>query len=73
MGIEGGYPRVDNFSYREIWHTERDLYNKMIPDYQKHSSLVTAVIAYGVANLDHLLSREGYYIVKAEKEEEKKK
>ena len=73
MGIEGGYPRGDNFSYGEIWHTERDLYNKMIPDYQKHSSVVTAVIAYGVANLDHLLSREGYYIVKSEKEEEKKK
>lgn len=72
MGIEGGYPRGDNFSYREIWHTERDLYNKMIPDYQKHSSVVTAVIAYGVANLDHLLSRDGYYIIK-EKEETKKK
>jgi hypothetical protein len=73
MGIEGAYPRGDNFSYGEIWHTERDLYNKMIPDYQKHSAVVTAVIAYGVANLDHLLSREGYYIVTSEKEEDKKK
>ncbi len=73
MGIEGGYPRGDNFSYGEIWHTERDLYNKMIPDYQEHSSVVTAVIAYGVANLDHLLSREGYYIVEEKKAEEKKK
>jgi len=71
MGIESGYPRGDNFSYGEIWHTERDLYNKMIPDYQKHSSVVTAVVAYGVANLDHLLSRDGYYIV--EDKEEKKK
>jgi len=71
MGIEGGYPRGDNFSYGEIWHTERDLYNKMIPDYQKHSAVVTAVIAYGVANLDHLLSRDGYYII--EKIEEAKK
>lgn len=72
MGIEGGYPRGDNFSYGEIWHTERDLYNKMIPDYQKHSAVVTAVIAYGVANLDHLLSRDGYYITE-KKEETKKK
>jgi hypothetical protein len=44
----------------------------MIPDYQKHSSVVTAVIAYGVANLDHLLSRDGYYIIE-EKEKTKKK
>lgn len=72
MGIEGGYPRGDNFSYGEIWHTERDLYNKMIPDYQKHSSVVTAVIAYGVANLDHLLSREGYYLEEDKKDEKKK-
>ncbi len=67
MGIESGYPRGDNFSYREIWHTERDVYNKMIPDYQKHSAVVTAVIAYGVANLDHLLSREGYYLADEKK------
>jgi hypothetical protein len=44
----------------------------MIPDYQKHSSVVTAVIDYGVANLDHLLSREGYYLPKEKKEEKKK-
>jgi carboxypeptidase Q len=50
-----------DFNYGEIWHTERDLYNKSIPEYQEHSSIVTAIVAYGVANLDHLLSREGYY------------
>ena len=72
IGPETGYPRGDNFSYREIWHTERDHYHKMIPDYQKHSAVVTAVLAYGIANLDHLLSREGYYIVKDTKEKEKK-
>ena len=72
MGVESGYPRGDNFSYGEIWHTERDLYNKMIPDYQKHSSVVTTVIAYEVTNLDHLLSREGYYITDIKKEKKKK-
>ena len=66
LWFETGILRGDNFSYGEIWHTERDLYNKMIPDYQKHSSVVTAVVAYGVANLDHLLSREGYYLPKKE-------
>lgn len=52
-----------NFDYHEIWHTERDLYNKSIKEYQDHSSIVTAVVVYGVANLDHMLSREGYWVV----------
>ena len=61
MGFTDGYPRGDNFSYYEIWHTERDQYNKMIPDYQEHNTVLTAILAYGIANLDHLLSREDYY------------
>ncbi len=58
-----------DFDYREIWHTERDLYQKNIPEYQEYSSIVKAVIAYGIANLDHLLPREGFYL----KSEVKKK
>ena len=27
----------------------------------EHSSVVSAVVAYGIANLPHLLSREGLY------------
>jgi hypothetical protein len=50
-----------NFNYREIWHTERDLYTKSIPEYQQHAATVMAIIGLGVANLDHLLSREGLY------------
>lgn len=50
-----------NFSYREIWHTERDTYNMSIPVYQEHAATTTAVLVYGLANLDHLLSRDGYY------------
>ena len=50
-----------NFNYREIWHTERDLYTKSIPEYQKHAATVMAVIGWGVANLNHLLPREGLY------------
>lgn len=56
-----------DFNYGEIWHTERDVYTKSIPEYQNHTSVVTAVVVYSLANLDHLLSREGLY-----KEEEKK-
>jgi hypothetical protein len=58
-----------NFDYGEIWHTERDTYDKSIAEYQEHSAVVTAVIVYGLANLDHLLSREGLY---AEEEPAKK-
>ena len=51
-----------DFSYDEIWHTERDLYTKNIPEYQEHTATVTAIVALGVANLDKQLSREGLYI-----------
>jgi Peptidase family M28 len=50
-----------NFSYQEIWHTENDLYTKSIPEYQNQTSVVTAVVVYGLANLDHILSRVGLY------------
>jgi Peptidase family M28 len=50
-----------NFSYGEIWHTERDLYNKSIPEYQEHTAIVTAIVVLGVANLDHLLAKDVYY------------
>jgi hypothetical protein len=56
-----------NFSYGEIWHTERDLYNKSIPEYQEHTSVVTAIVVLGVANLNHMLPAASYYLpVKAE-------
>ena len=50
-----------DFRYRDIWHTEDDLYDKLVPAYMEHSAVVQAVTAYGIANLDHLLSREGLY------------
>jgi Zn-dependent M28 family amino/carboxypeptidase len=50
-----------DFSYQEIWHTERDTYDKCPADYMNHSSIVTAVVVYGIANLDHLLSRDNLF------------
>ncbi len=50
-----------DFNYRDIWHTEDDLFDKLIPAYMEHSAVVQAVTAYGIANLDHLLSRQGLY------------
>ncbi len=55
-------PKGYDFSYGEIWHTERDTYDKSIPEYQEHTAVVTAVVVYGIAMLDHLLSREGMFI-----------
>jgi hypothetical protein len=60
-----------NFNYNEIWHTERDTYNKSIPEYQEHTSVVTAVVVYGLANLDHLLSRKDLYSEPEDKNPEK--
>lgn len=57
-----GDPKGYNFNYGEIWHTERDLYNKSIPEYQEQTATATAVLVYGLAMLDHSLSREGYYL-----------
>lgn len=50
-----------NFDYREIWHTENDRYNKLIPEYMEPSAVISAVVAYGLANLNHILSREDLY------------
>ncbi len=51
-----------DFQYGEIWHTERDLFNMSIAEYQEHTSIVTAIVVLGIANLDNLLPREGYYL-----------
>jgi hypothetical protein len=50
-----------NFSYPEIWHTERDTYDKSIPEYMEHTSVVNAVILWGMANLDRRLPAKGVY------------
>ncbi len=54
-------PKGYDFSYQEIWHTERDTYNMSIPEYMEHSAVVTAVVVYNLANLDNLLNREGLF------------
>jgi len=51
-----------DFNYGEIWHTERDLYTKNIPEYQEQTATSIAITVLGVANLDKQLSREGSYL-----------
>jgi len=53
-----------NYQYRYAWHTTNDLYSELVPytEHQQHSALVTAVVAYGVANLEKPLTRDGVYL-----------
>ena len=53
-----------DYRYQHAWHTLHDLYTELLPyeEHQKHSALVTAVVAYGAANLDEPLPREGVYL-----------
>jgi carboxypeptidase Q len=55
---------VNSFNYGYIWHTTNDLYSELVPyaEYQQHSALATALVAYGVANLDKPLTREGVFL-----------
>jgi len=45
--------------YGRGWHSQWDSWSIVVPEYQRHTATVIAVVAGGVANLDHLLSREG--------------
>lgn len=62
VGFGTGDPKGYDFSYGEIWHTERDTYNKSIAEYQEHSSIVTAVVLWGLANTPTILPRKGLYL-----------
>jgi len=53
-----------DYNYQRAWHTLYDTYSELVPytEHQEHSALVTAVVAYGIANLDGPLTREGSYL-----------
>ncbi|MFO0922583.1 MAG: M20/M25/M40 family metallo-hydrolase [Pirellulales bacterium] len=46
-------------TYRNTHHTQYDTFDTVVPEYQEHSSIIIALAAHGVANLDTLLPREG--------------
>jgi hypothetical protein len=54
-------PSGYNFQYQEIWHTDRDIYNKSIPEYQEQAATALAIMALGTANLPTLLPRNEVY------------
>jgi carboxypeptidase Q len=53
-----------DYVYPYAWHTTNDLYSELVPytEQQKESATVTAVVTYGVANLDKALTRAGVYL-----------
>ena len=50
-----------DFQYGEIWHTDRDLYNKSIPEYMDQTSVVNAIILWGLANMENRLPANAVY------------
>ncbi len=57
-----GFSTKGEQQYGRTWHTTLDTYDEVIPEYQEYSTTVTAVTAYGLANLDHLLSRRNFFM-----------
>lgn len=45
--------------YARGWHSQWDTWSIVVPHYQAHTATVIAMVAFGVADLDHLLSRDG--------------
>ncbi len=57
-GVPGFFWHQDGASnYRCMHHTQLDVFEAAIDDYQRHSAIVVAVTAYLVANADALLDR----------------
>ncbi len=59
-----GFRTQTDYNYMHAWHTLADTYSELVPytEHQKHSALVTAVVAFGAANLEKALPREGVYL-----------
>lgn len=62
LGFEYGDPKGYDFDYYEIWHTERDLFNNCIPEYQEQAAVATAILVYGIASMDQPLDRKAIYL-----------
>lgn len=48
--------------YGKTWHTPADTYDEIIPDALEDSAIKIALLAYGIANLDHQIPREGAFL-----------
>ena len=58
-GVPGFFwGQAGDASYPHTHHTQYDTYDAAIKDYQEHSSIVVALAALGIADLDGLLDRD---------------
>jgi hypothetical protein len=58
-GVPGFYfDQNGRANYDRVHHTQHDTFEGAIAEYQRHSAIVIALAAYGIANLDRMLSRE---------------
>jgi len=58
-GVPGFFwDQAGRANYTYTHHTQHDTYGAAIPEYQKHSSVIAATGALGIANLPELLTRE---------------
>ncbi len=48
----------DGFNYWDSHHSQYDTFDKAVPEYEEHNSIVVAIAAFNIANLDHMLARE---------------
>lgn len=59
VGVPGFFwNQAGRANYTYTHHTQHDTYGAAIPEYQRHSSVVAATGAWGLANLPKLLTRE---------------
>ena len=59
-----------NFSYGEIWHTDRDRYDKSIPEYQQQAAGALALMVLGTANLPKRIPVDEVYVEPAEQQKQ---
>ena len=59
-----GLRNQTDYVYGRAWHTLYDLYSELVPytEHQEHSAVAMALVAYGIANLEEPLPREGVYL-----------
>ena len=62
--LSAGRNPLNDHDYRHAWHTLYDTYDNVSPysEHLQHTAICQAVIAYGVAELPDLLSRDGLYL-----------
>lgn len=61
--LRGGAPgffwnQAGRAVYRQTHHTQLDTSDSIVPEYQEHTSIIVAVGALGIANLDEMLPRD---------------